>query len=97
MNTHSGFRFLFFAASVLTSSSSQSAPFTAGNLVVVRIGTGLAPLTNASTEVFLDEFTTSRGTAVQSIALSTAANGAHQPLTAAGTAVSEALITRSTD
>lgn len=65
--------------------------------MVVRIGTGSAPLSSASTEVFLDEFATSGGTAVQSIALPTAANGAHQPLSAAGTAVSEALITRSTD
>ena len=46
----------------------SQAPFTAGNLVVLRVGDGSAPLTSASTLVFLDEFTTT-GTLIQTIAI----------------------------
>lgn len=73
-----------------------AAPFTPGNLVVVRVGTGAAALTNASTAVFLDEYTTA-GTLIQSVPLPTAASGANQPFTLSGTATSEGLMTRSAD
>ncbi len=73
-----------------------AASFSAGNLVVYRVGTGAAALNNASTAVFLDEYTPS-GTLVQSIPLPTADSGANQTLTAAGNATSEGLLTRSTD
>lgn len=80
-------------------SSDQRVPeaaFTPGNLVIYRVGDGVAALTNAATPVFLDEYTPA-GTLVQSIALPTAVSGANRRLTASGTATSEGLITRSVD
>ena len=74
-----------------------SASFTAGDLVIYRVGTGSAALSSAATAVFLDEYTTSGGAPVQSIAMPTADSGANQTLTASGTATSEGLLTRSTD
>ena len=75
--------------------AAEAAPFTGGNLVVYRVGSG-APLTNAAAPVFLDEYTPS-GTKTQSIALpTTAADGNHR-LTAAGQSRSEGLISRSAD
>lgn len=74
----------------------SAASFTAGNLVIYRVGTGAAALSSAATAVFLDEYTTT-GALVQSIALPTAVSGANQPLTASGSATSEGLMTRSTD
>jgi hypothetical protein len=72
------------------------AAFTPGNLAVYRVGTGAAALTNAATDVFVDEYTTS-GTLVQSIALPTAASGANSPLTASGSATSEGSMTLSSN
>jgi hypothetical protein len=71
------------------------AAFTPGNLVVYRIGTGAAALSNASTAVFLDEYTPA-GVLVQSIAMPTADSGANQTLTASGTSV-EGFLNRSED
>jgi hypothetical protein len=48
----------------------HAAAFTAGNLVVYRIGTGAAALTSGATAAFLDEYTTA-GTYVQTVALPT--------------------------
>ena len=72
------------------------AAFGSGNLVVYRVGTGAAALTNASTAVFLDEYTAG-GVLVQSIALPTADNGSNQTLTAIGNSALEGLLTRSVD
>ncbi|MBL8756192.1 MAG: hypothetical protein JNK15_23055 [Planctomycetes bacterium] len=66
-------------------------PLTIGNLYVVRVGDGLAALSNASTPTFVDEYTQS-GTLVQSIALPTAASGLNQPFTNSGTATSEGFL-----
>jgi len=71
----------------------QAAPFTAGNLLIERVGTGTSPLTNAATAVIVDEYTTS-GTLVQSVALPT--SGANQTTTS-GTATSEGLLNLSAD
>src|ERR1700730_5110108 len=49
--------------------------FSQNDLVVERFGDGSASLTSASTAVFLDEFTTSGGSAVNTVALPTAAGG----------------------
>ncbi len=70
--------------------------FTAGNIVVVRVGDGSGSLTSASTAVFLDEYTTS-GTLVQSIAIPTSASGSNAPLTLSGSATSEGSIVGSVD
>jgi hypothetical protein len=58
----------------------DASSFTQGNLVVVRIGDGIATPTNASTAVFLDEYTPA-GAFVQTIALPTAVSGSNNPLT----------------
>lgn len=65
-----------------------------GNLVVCRIGTGAAALSNVATAVFLDEYTPA-GALVQSIPMPTATAGAQAALTASGTATSECYLTRS--
>ena len=70
-----------------------SAPFTPGNLVIYRVGTGTGSLVNTGNPVFLDEYTPA-GALVQSISLPT--TGA-QKLIASGTATSEGLLTRSAD
>ncbi len=82
------------AAVVFGMGPAEAAPFTSGDLVVYRVGTGTGPLTSAGTAVFLDEFTTS-GVLVQSIALPTTTTSAGTPLVASGTATSEGLLTLS--
>jgi hypothetical protein len=72
----------------------RAAAFTSGNLVVLRVGTGTGTLSNVSTAVFLDEFTTSGGAAVQSIALTSTGATA---FTNSGSATSEGALARSTD
>lgn len=64
------------------------AQFAADNLVVVRIGDGVATLSNASTAVFLDEYTMA-GSLVRTVALPTVASGANLPCTNSGVATSE--------
>ncbi len=81
---------------VLMVSSVVAAPFTAGNVVVCRVGDGAAALTSAATPVFLDEFTTA-GVLVQSIAVPTAVSGANQILTVAGTSTNDCGLTRSSN
>jgi Calx-beta domain len=76
--------------------NSVLAPFTAGDLVVYRVGNGTGNLANASSPVFLDEYTPT-GTLVQSIALPTTISGTNKPLTATGTNNIEGLITLSAD
>jgi len=76
--------------------SALASTITPGNLVVVRVGSGSAALSNASTAVFLDEYTPA-GVLVQSISLPTAASGANQPLTNSGTATSEGSLNLSAD
>lgn len=73
-----------------------AAPFTAGNLVVYRVGDGTANLVNTGNPVFLDEYTTN-GVLVQSIVMPTNAGPGVNPLIASGTATSEGLLTRSVD
>jgi hypothetical protein len=71
-------------------------PFTAGNIVVYRVGTGVGLLGNGATAVFLDEYTTT-GTLVQSIAMPTTTVGANKALTATGRGDTEGKITVSAD
>ena len=71
-----------------------AAPFTPGNVVVVRIGDGTAALTSAATPTFLVEYTPA-GVLVQTIALPTAAAGTNSMLTNTGTSTSDAMLTRS--
>lgn len=70
--------------------------FTAGNIVVCRVGTGSGTLGNGATAVFLDEYTTT-GTLVQSIAMPTTTVGANKALTVTGRGDTEGKITISAD
>src|SRR4051812_20860429 len=79
--------------------ASNAAPFTAGNIVVVRVGSGSA-LTNAATQVFMDEYAPSGSnqTPVQSIAMpliGAAADNKH--LTLSGNNTLDGFVTRSFD
>jgi hypothetical protein len=77
-----GLAFIFVSALL------SAGNLTPGNIVIVRVGTGIDSLSSASTAVFLDEYTTA-GTLVQSIALPTAVNGSNHALTLSGSATSE--------
>jgi hypothetical protein len=70
--------------------------FTAGNLVIYRIGDGSATLTNRGNVVFLDEYTTN-GTLIQSIMMPTNYFGGYSPLIESGTTFGSDLISRSVD
>jgi hypothetical protein len=74
--------------SLLLIASSAIAQFQPGNLVVLRVGDGVNPLSSASQAMFLDEYTTT-GSLVSSLALPTAANGANLPIACSGSATSE--------
>jgi hypothetical protein len=74
----------------------EAAGFTAGDVVVYRVGTGASGLSSAGTPVFLDEYSPS-GALVQSVALPTTASGSNKPLVASGSASSEGLLTLSAD
>jgi hypothetical protein len=73
-----------------------AAPFTPGNIVVVRVGDGSATLTSAATATFLLEYTPA-GVLVQTLALPTAASGTNSILTNTGSSTSDAVLTRSAD
>src|SRR5213594_3227546 len=75
---------------------SPQGALSSGNLVIYRVGTGASAIASSATAVFLDEYATSGGSAVQSIAMPTTDSGSNQTLTASGTATSEGLLTRST-
>ena len=88
--------FVCFIALSAVCGLSQGASFTAGNLVVVRVGAGSGALSSAATAAFLDEYTPA-GTLVQSIALPTADAGGSRTLTLSGTATSEGALSLSSD
>lgn len=75
---------------------SASFAFTAGNIVVVRVGDGTGTLSNAAAPVYLDEYTTT-GTFVQSVALPTISSAGNHALTLSGSASSEGALTLSAD
>lgn len=81
-------------ASVLSPNSSSAQNFGAGNVIVVRVGTGTDALTNTGSPVFLDEYTPS-GTFVSQTIIPTTANGANKILVLSGVATTEGFVTRS--
>jgi hypothetical protein len=84
-------------AAIVAATCAWAASFTDGNLVVFRMGTGVAgSLTNAGSVVWLDEYTTN-GVLIQSVMMPTNYFGANSPLLANGTAFGNGLITRSVD
>lgn len=62
-------RKILLAAGVLVSSGAAHAAFTAGNLVVLRVGDGASALTLGSEPVFLDEYNAATGAFVASHAV----------------------------
>lgn len=80
-------------------SLAPAADFGSGNVVVLRVGDGSAALTSAATAVFLDEFNTTATaqTALQSIALPTAVNGANKRVTDSGSSTSTGQMTRTSN
>jgi len=64
-------------------------PFTPGNIVVYRVGTGTGTLTSVSTAVFLDEYAPTGGSPVNIVALPTLKSGNNFPFSSSGTAASE--------
>lgn len=86
------------AAALLLGSAApaSAAPFTPGNLVVVRVGDGTAALGSAATATYLLEYTPA-GVLVQTIALPPAAAGTNAAFTISGTSTAEGSLTRSAD
>src|SRR5438132_4900869 len=82
------------AAFLLTSSAIFAGAFTPGNIVIYRVGDGVAALGSTGTAVFLDEYTPA-GAFVQSVAMPT--TGASGRLVASGTATTEGFLSRSED
>lgn len=80
-------------AALVTTSIASASPFTAGNVVVYRVGgsTAETTLTNLGNSIWLDEFT-SAGTLVQSINVTSLSAAG---LVASGTATSEGMMTLS--
>ncbi len=74
----------------------QTQPLTPGNMVAVRVGDGVTPLTAAAAPVFLDEYTVG-GVLVQSIALPTTSSGGQHACTQSGVSATEGIITQSVD
>jgi hypothetical protein len=81
----------------LATSSAHADTWTGGDLVVYRVGSGSAALTNAAAPVFLDSFHPAGGAPFSSLALPTTTAGGNKPLTAAGLSRSEGQVTRSAD
>jgi len=84
------------AAIGLAALPARAAGFTAGNLVVVRVGTGVTALSNAATQVFLDEYSPS-GSLVQSVPMPATVSGEQRRLTMSGSATSEGALSLSMD
>lgn len=70
--------------------------YSSGNVILVRVGTGLDALSNTGSPVFLDEYTPT-GTLVSQTIIPTTAAGSNNILILGGTGSSEGLLTRSTD
>ncbi|PWW59542.1 ExeM/NucH family extracellular endonuclease [Actinokineospora spheciospongiae] len=81
---------------VLAAHPASAAPFTPGDVVVLRVGTGEAALGNTATATFLDEYTAT-GTLVRSTPLPTATAGANRRVTLSGSATSEGALSLSQD
>jgi hypothetical protein len=88
------------ATAAVGSATAQAADpgstFTAGDVVVYRVGDGTSTLSGAGTPVFLDEYSPA-GALVRSVALPTTADGANKPLVSSGSGTSEGGLTLSAD
>ena len=85
-------------ATLLLFASAAIAQITPGNLVVIRVGDGAAPLGSAAAATFVEQFDRNvPGAALSSLPLPTAAAGANQPVTLQGSATSEGFVTQTAD
>ncbi|WP_345631624.1 hypothetical protein [Rugosimonospora acidiphila] len=80
----------------MVANATTTTAFTAGDVVVYRVGDGSTSLSDNAAPVFLDEYA-STGTLVRSIALPASDSGSTHELTASGSATSEGQITLSAD
>ena len=87
---------IILAAGLVIHGPTATAQFAEGDLVVIRVGTGSASLSSASTPVFLDEYRTG-GLRVRSLPMPQAENGGQQPFTLSGNATSEGGLSLSKD
>jgi len=92
---------VFAAVMVLAGAGLRAAPFTPGDLVILRVGNGTEALTNAGDSLFLDEYTTN-GAFVQSVPAPTngfvsASGVTNYPIVLTGGNVSEGELSLSTD
>jgi hypothetical protein len=76
--------------------AASAAGFTAGDVVVYRVGNGVTSLSGSGAPVFLDDYSAS-GSLVGSVALPTTASGSNHSLVASGSANSEGELTLSAD
>ncbi len=81
---------------LLTGAPAQAAGFSAGNVVVLRVGDGSGSLSSAAAPVFLDEYSPS-GALVQSVPMPTTGSGDQRRLVASGSATSEGALALSAD
>ena len=84
------------AAAAVVSATGFAGPFTAGNLVVVRVGDGVNPVASVASQIFLEEFTLG-GAPVQTINGPVTTVGANRQITMTGNSTSEGALFRSTD
>ena len=87
---------IILAAGLVIHGPTATAQFAEGDLVVIRVGTGSASLSSASTPVFLDEYRTG-GLRVRSLPMPQAEIGGQQPFTLSGNATSEGGLSLSKD
>jgi len=89
----------FFRSSIaLLLASAAFAQINPGNLVVVRVGDGVAALGGTAAPAFLEQYDrTTPGPFLLSTPLPTAVSGLNQPVTLQGSATSEGFITQSVD
>ncbi|ACU76284.1 hypothetical protein Caci_7459 [Catenulispora acidiphila DSM 44928] len=81
---------------IAAGTAAASSVFTAGDIVVYRVGDGSTSLSDKAAPVFLDEYSPA-GSLVRSVALPTGDNGAAHEVTASGSATSEGELTLSAD
>ncbi|WP_424188191.1 ExeM/NucH family extracellular endonuclease [Actinokineospora sp. G85] len=81
---------------VAAAGPAAAAPFSPGNVVVLRVGAGTGALSSAAAPVFLDEYTAA-GALVRTIPLPTSTSGGGRRLTTSGSATSEGALSLSQD
>lgn len=86
-------KMILSALASLSALSAISAPFTPGNLVVIRVGDGVNPVNAFATAVYLEEVTTA-GSAVQTLNMPTSASGSNRAFAHSGDSTSALTLSR---